>query len=70
MTNYTIVRIGNEYIVRADDKSILKTSSRRKAAKLVTDAVGLLDRKAAQRIDDAASISRDGGILPDASKVP
>ena len=29
MKNYSIVRIGNEYVVQADDKSVLKISSRR-----------------------------------------
>jgi hypothetical protein len=43
MKNYSIVRIGNEYVVRADEKSILKIASRRRAARLVTDAEELLD---------------------------
>ncbi|WP_426440204.1 hypothetical protein [Bradyrhizobium genosp. P] len=70
MPNYTIVRIGNEYIVRADEKSIFRVASRRMAAKLVTDAVELLDQEAAQRVADAPSISRDADIVPGASKVP
>ena len=36
MKNYSIVRIGNEYVVQAGEKSVLKISSRRKAAKLIT----------------------------------
>jgi len=43
MKNYSIVRIGNEYVVQANEKSVLKISSRRKAARLVTDAAELLD---------------------------
>jgi hypothetical protein len=43
MKNYSILRIGNEYVVQADDKSVLKVASRRKAAQLVTDAAELLD---------------------------
>jgi hypothetical protein len=43
MKNYSIVRIGNEYVVQADDKSVLKVASRRRAARLVTDATGLMD---------------------------
>ncbi len=70
MPNYTIVRIGNEYIVQADEKSILRTSSRRMAARMVTEAVELLDQEAAQRIEDAPSISRDADIVPDTSEVP
>ena len=29
MKNYSIVRIGNEYVVQADEKSVLKIASRR-----------------------------------------
>jgi hypothetical protein len=43
MSNYTIVRIGNEYVVRADDQGVLKVASRRRAAQLVSDAVELLN---------------------------
>ena len=43
MKNYSIVRIGNEYVVQANEKSVLKISSRKKAARLVTDAAELLD---------------------------
>jgi hypothetical protein len=42
MKNYSILRIGNEYVVRADDKSVLKVASRRKATRLVTDAAELM----------------------------
>lgn len=43
MKNYSIVRIGNEYVVQAGDESVLKVASRRRAARLVTDADELLD---------------------------
>jgi hypothetical protein len=43
MNNYSIVRVGHEYVVRADKQSILKIASRRRAARLVTDAAELLD---------------------------
>jgi len=43
MKNYSIVRIGNEYVVQAGDQSVLKVASRRRAARLVTDADVLLD---------------------------
>jgi hypothetical protein len=43
MKNYSIIRIGNEYVVQADDKSVLKIASRRRAARLVTDAAELLE---------------------------
>ena len=47
MKNYSIVRIGNEYVVQAGEKSVLKISSRRKAAKLITDAAELLEQQPA-----------------------
>jgi hypothetical protein len=47
MKNYSIVRIGDEYVVQADDKSVLKVASRRKAARLVTEAIGLMDSQSA-----------------------
>ena len=47
MKKYSIVRIGNEYVVQAGETSILKVSSRREAAKLVTDAAELLEQEPA-----------------------
>jgi hypothetical protein len=43
MKNYSIVRVGHEYVVRADEENILKVASRRRAARLVTEAAELLD---------------------------
>jgi hypothetical protein len=43
MKSYSIVRIGDDYVVRAEDKSILKVASRRRAVQLVTDAAELLN---------------------------
>ncbi len=72
MKNYSIVRIGNEYVVQADEKSVLKIASRRRAARLVTDAAELLDSQPATQLaaDVSAepSIERDAGILPDPSR--
>jgi hypothetical protein len=47
MTNFSIVRVGKEYVVQADDKSILRVSSRRHAARLVSVAAELLDSQPA-----------------------
>jgi hypothetical protein len=52
MKSYSIVRIGDDYVVRADDKSILKVASRRRAAQLVTDAAELLNAQP-QPVGDA-----------------
>ena len=47
MKKYSIVRMGSEYVVQAGETSILKVSSRREAAKLVTDAAELLQQEPA-----------------------
>ena len=70
MKNYSIVRVGNEYVVQADEKSVLKISSRRRAAKLVTDAAGLLEQQTAQPVNEGASITRDPLGAPDSTKLP
>ena len=60
MKNYSIIKVGDEYVVKADEKSILKTTSRRRAAKLVTEAAGLLDLQPAPSSPNAEpSIGRD-----------
>jgi hypothetical protein len=69
MKDYSIVRIGNEYVVQAGEKSLLKIASRRRAAKLVTDATGLLEQQPA-RSDDDPSIARDIKVVSDNPKVP
>jgi hypothetical protein len=49
MKDYSIVRIGDEYIVQADEKSILKIASRRRAAELVSQATDLLHAQSASQ---------------------
>jgi hypothetical protein len=65
MKNYSIVRIGNEYVVQADEKSVLKIASRRRAAKLITDATELLGQEPAPQVGEDRSISRDLGAISD-----
>jgi hypothetical protein len=69
MKNYSIVRIGNEYVVQADEKSVLKIASRRRAARLVTDATELMDSQPAAPlsadVDAESSIDRDPRVIPD-----
>jgi hypothetical protein len=61
--NYSMVRIGDEYVVRADEKSILKVASRRRAARLMADAAELLSSQPLPEIPPQAaaksSIERD-----------
>ena len=64
MKNYTIVKVGNDYVVQAEEQSVLKVASRRRAAKLVVEAAEPLDQPLA---DDAAPASADGSsIAPEA----
>jgi hypothetical protein len=72
MKIYSIVRIGNAYVVRAGEKSILKIASRRRAAKIVTDAAELLAQPAPPLSPDAdaePSTARDPRVIPDRPKV-
>jgi len=74
MKIYSIVRIGDEYVVRAGEKSVLKVASRRRAAQLVTDAVELLHSQdtppLSPQAPDEPSIARDPRGMPDPSEVP
>ena len=66
MSHYSIVRDGNEYVVRVGEKSILKISSRRRAAKLISDAAELLQRQPVPSAEvEATSIVPDLGAIPD-----
>ena len=64
MKSYSIVRVGDEYVVQAGDKSVLKVASRRRAAQLVTDAVGLLNAEPPPQADAEPSITCDP-VAPD-----
>ncbi|HEY5128641.1 MAG TPA: hypothetical protein VIJ35_15355 [Bradyrhizobium sp.] len=69
MNTYSIIRVGGAYVVQADEKSILKIASRRRAAQLVSDAAELLDLQTAAQLsgqaDAGPSIARDPRIIPD-----
>jgi hypothetical protein len=67
MKNYSIVRIGNEYVVRAGDNNVLKIASRRRAARLVTDATELLDSQPPRAAEP--SMAGDPRVIPDPSEV-
>ena len=64
MKKYSIVRMGSEYVVQAGETSILKVSSRREAAKLVTDAAGLLQQEPAVTADETPSLERETPEVP------
>jgi hypothetical protein len=66
MNTYSIVKIGSEYVVLADDQRVLKIASRRQAAKLVVNAAELLAMQSGPEappepdIDQRSVISRRG----------
>ena len=66
MKKYSIVRIGSEYVVRADDKSVLKISSRRRAAKLISDATELMQQQEPPLLSEEVETS----IVPDLGAIP
>ena len=70
MKKYSIVRMGNEFVVQAGEKSILKIASRRRAVKLITDAAELLDQQPMPMVDDNPSIARDLRIISGSTEVP
>ena len=70
MKNYSIVRVGDEYIVQAGDARILKVASRRQAAKLVTDAAALLGQVVALPPDEDVSLACEGEAAADPAQVP
>ncbi|MBI5262377.1 MAG: hypothetical protein HY852_11250 [Bradyrhizobium sp.] len=62
MTTFSLIKVGNVYVVRADDQCILKIASRSKAARLISQAAVLLDADAAAERSQAqtpAEISID-----------
>jgi len=73
MKKYSIVRVGNEYVVRAGEKSVLKIASRRRAERTVADAAELLESLPSPELSPEApaepSIAGDPGITPDPSEL-
>jgi hypothetical protein len=59
MNSYSIVRIGDDYVVCAGDKSVLKVASRRRAAQLVSDAAELLNAQLQPAIEPEPSFAEE-----------
>ena len=57
MKSYSIVRVGDDYVVQAEEKSVLKVASRRRAAQLVSDAAELLNAQP-QPVEDGEPAER------------
>jgi hypothetical protein len=66
MKHYSIVQVGNDYVVRAGDVGILKVASRRQAVELVCDAAELL-KPAPQPVsgEDSSSAGEGADVTPD-----
>ncbi|MGV7212854.1 hypothetical protein [Bradyrhizobium sp. UFLA05-112] len=65
MTSYSLIKVGNDYVVQADDKCILKVASRRRAAQLISEATGLLNAvEAPEKTTETASLHRETPKLP------
>lgn len=68
MTSYSMIKVGSDYVVQANDKCILKVGSRRKAAQLISDATHLLNALAVAEAPDIApdapSLAREASELP------
>jgi len=62
MKKYSIIRLGNEYVLRAGDRGVLKVASRRQAARLVSLAAELLNSQVFLPPDDVPSIAADAAI--------
>ncbi|HEY0852684.1 MAG TPA: hypothetical protein VGD96_22415 [Bradyrhizobium sp.] len=74
MARYSIRKQGGEYVVLADDQSILRFTSRRKAAKLIADAVELLSVQSAsppeQELDSDQSAVKGAKFLDGEERFP
>ncbi|EJN12979.1 hypothetical protein PMI42_03592 [Bradyrhizobium sp. YR681] len=68
MTSYSMIKVGNDYVVQANDKCILKVGSRRRAAQLISDATDLLNAlpsvQSPEIAPDAPSLHREAPELP------
>ena len=59
-SSYSIEKIGNEYVVKVDDQSVMTVANRRKAERLVAEASSMLCPTGAKgRALDAADRAND-----------
>ncbi|MFT4118161.1 hypothetical protein [Bradyrhizobium sp.] len=68
MKRYSMIKVGNDYVVQADDNSILKVGSRRRAAQLISEATDLLNAlseiESPEIAPEAPSLHREEPELP------
>lgn len=61
MTSFSLIKVGNAYVVRAHDQCVLKIASRRKAEQLINQAAVLLDAASdPAQTQSAAESTTDG----------
>jgi len=70
MARYSIRKLGSEYVVLADNQSILTFTSRRKAEKLVADAAELLSVQSPGSADADQSDVKDAKLLDGEERFP
>jgi len=75
MKKYSIIRLGNEYVLGAGDRGVVKVASRRQAARLVSLAAALLNSQVFLPPDEVPTIAADAaiaepGITPDPGNAP
>ncbi|WP_244607864.1 MULTISPECIES: hypothetical protein [Bradyrhizobium] len=63
-----MIKVGNDYVVQANDKCILKVGSRRRAAQLISDATDMLNALAVvespNTVPETPSPAREAPELP------
>lgn len=68
MTSYSMIKVGNDYVVQANDQCILKVGSRRRAVQLISEATNLLNALAPVEAPgispEAPSLQRESPELP------
>jgi hypothetical protein len=63
-----MIKVGNDYVVQANDKCILKVGSRRRAAQLISEATDLLNALVSV---ESPQIAPEGPSLsPEAPELP
>ena len=70
MKNYSIIRVGNDYVVQAGENSILKTTSRRKALRFISEAAALLQSLPSPNLAPEAGAGPETSISCDIPEVP
>ncbi|MBJ7407349.1 MAG: hypothetical protein JHD07_30240 [Bradyrhizobium sp.] len=68
MPSYSMIKVGNGYVVQANDKCILKVGSRRKAAQLISDATDLLN--ALDVVESPETAPESPSLAHEASELP